>query len=58
MNTMTKKEAIRQAEEEIEDSLNALEWHHDIRAYSVRIISGRGEDFEVLITEDAKGGSR
>jgi hypothetical protein len=55
---MTKKEAIRQAEEEIEDSLNALEWHHDIRAYSVRIISGRGEDFEVLITEDAKGGSR
>jgi membrane-anchored protein YejM (alkaline phosphatase superfamily) len=58
MNTMTKKEAIRAAEEQIEDALNELEWQHDMRAYSVRIISGRGEDFEVLITEDAKGGSR
>jgi hypothetical protein len=55
---MTKKEAIRQAEERIEDALNELEWEYDMRAYSVRIISKRGEDFEVLITEDAKGGSR
>jgi hypothetical protein len=58
MITMTKKEAIRAAEEQIEDALNDLEWESKVRAYSVRIISGRGEDFEVLITEDAKGGSR
>ena len=55
---MTKKEAIRHCEEQIEESLNELEWQHGMRAYSVRIISGRGQDFEVLITEDAKGGSR
>ena len=55
---MTRKEAIRHAEDRIEEALNDLEWQNDLRAYSVRIISNRGEDFEVLITEDAKGGSR
>jgi hypothetical protein len=55
---MTRKEAIREAERIIENALNELEWEYDMRAYSVRIISKRGEDFEVLITEDAKGGSR
>jgi hypothetical protein len=55
---MTKKEAIRNCEERIEEALDDLEWESGVRAYSVRIISGRGQDFEVLITEDAKGGSR
>ena len=53
---MTRKEALRQAEGIIENALNELEVDHDFRTYSIRIISGRGEPFEVLITEDGQKG--
>ena len=53
---MTRKDALRDAESIIENALNELEIEHDFRTYSIRIISGRGEPFEVLITEDGKKG--
>ena len=53
---MTTKEAIRNAEFRIEEVLNELEDSHNVRAYSIRITSSRGDDAEVMITEDAKGG--
>jgi hypothetical protein len=53
---MTIKEAIRQAEADIEEILDCLEADHNVRAYSIRITSTRGEDAEVMINEDAKGG--
>jgi hypothetical protein len=53
---MTIKEAIRQAEADIEETLDRLEADHNVRAYSIRITSTRGEDAEVMINEDAKGG--
>ena len=53
---MTRKDALREAESIIENALNQLEIEHDFRTYSIRIISGRGEPFEILITEDGKKG--
>ena len=53
---MTRKEAIREAEEGIEQVLDQLEADYNIRAYSIRITSERGQDAEVMITEDANGG--
>ena len=53
---MTIKEVIRDAEEQIEYILDQLETSHNVRAYSIRITSTRGENAEIMITEDAKGG--
>tara|TARA_R110000744_G_scaffold90984_6_gene176598 strand:- start:1980 stop:2150 length:171 start_codon:yes stop_codon:yes gene_type:complete len=53
---MTTKEAIRHAEKEIENTLDELEEEFNVRAYSIRITSRRGDMSEVMITEDAKGG--
>ena len=55
---MTRKEAIREAERIIENALNELEEDFGLRTYSVRVISERGEPFEVILTEDGKGCSR
>lgn len=52
---MSIKEAIRDAEEQIEEVLDELESNHSVRAYSIRITSRRGEDAEVMITEDNGG---
>jgi|TARA_R110001632_G_scaffold135517_1_gene251001 hypothetical protein len=52
---MSIKEAIRDAEEQIEYTLDQLESSHNVRAYSIRITSSRGEDAEVMITEDHGG---
>ncbi len=53
---MTRKQAIHDAEAQIEDILDELENSSNIRAYSIRITSVRGQDAEVMITEDANGG--
>ena len=53
---MTTKEAIRQAEEIIENALDELESSHGIRAFRLQVISERGQDAEVTITPDDKGG--
>jgi hypothetical protein len=53
---MTRKQAIRDAESQIEHILDELESDQNVRAYSIRITSSHGQDAEVMITEDANGG--
>ena len=53
---MTTKEAIRHAETKIEQALDELEDSHGIRAFRMQVISERGDNAEITITPDDKGG--
>tara|TARA_R110000796_G_scaffold169952_1_gene286786 strand:- start:100 stop:273 length:174 start_codon:yes stop_codon:yes gene_type:complete len=53
---ITTKEAIREAESKIEGALNDLEESHGIRAFRMQVISERGQNAEITITPDDKGG--
>ena len=52
-----KREAIRDAEEAIEDILEDLEREYDTRTYRVYINSKRGERPQVNLIQDLEGGS-
>ena len=50
------KQKIREAEEKIENILDALESSCNVRAFRIAIVSTRGEQAEITITPDDKGG--
>ena len=52
-----KREAIRDAEEKLEDILEDLERDHGVRAHQVFINSNRGDEPQVNIVQDKRGGS-
>lgn len=52
-----KREAIRAAEEQLEDIFEDLERNHDVRVFQVFINSNRGETPQVNIVQDKRGGS-
>ncbi len=52
-----KRQAIRDAEEEIEDILEQLERDHGVRAYRIYINSSQGEVPQVNIVQDLRGGA-
>ena len=53
---MTIKEQIREAEESIERTLDALEKETNVRAFRLTVISQLGDDASINITPDNKGG--
>ena len=53
---MTIKEQIREAEESIERTLDALEKETNVRAFRLTVLSQRGDDASINITPDDKGG--
>ena len=52
-----KRKAIRDAEKQVEDTLECLERQHDVRIYQVYINSNRGEKPQVNLVSDKRGGS-
>lgn len=52
-----KREAIRKAEEQIENILEELERYQNARVYQVYINSNRGEKPQVNLVSDKRGGS-
>jgi len=56
-NMSDKRQAIRDAEEEIEDIVEQLEREHGVRAFQIFINSNRGEIPQVNIVQDKRGGS-
>lgn len=52
-----KRQAIRDAEEEIEDIVEQLERDHGVRAFQIFINSNRGEIPQVNIVQDKRGAS-
>ena len=56
-NMSDKRQAIRDAEEEIEDIVEQLERDHGVRAFQIFINSNRGEIPQVNIVQDKRGAS-
>jgi len=52
-----KRQAIRDAEKEIEDIVEQLERDHGVRAFQIFINSNRGEIPQVNIVQDKRGAS-
>ena len=52
-----KREAIRKAEEQVENILEGLERQHDVRVYQVYVNSNRGETPQINLVSDKRGGS-
>jgi len=52
----TTKEHIRNAEARIEGILDELETHTNVRAFRLTVLSQRGDNAEITITPDDKGG--
>ena len=52
-----KREAIREAEEKIEDIVEELEREHGVRAFQIFINSNRGETPQINIVQDKRGPS-
>jgi hypothetical protein len=53
---MTIKEQIREAEESIERTLDALEEETNVRAFRLTVLSQRGDDASINISTDDRGG--